>query len=212
LNSGDIDWRKICEEDEQRKFYNKYLLELLTSHDMSDNNFCEAVVCAGKETAVTIDRKCKGWYTASKDILAPAIQEKNRLRHRLHDSSSLNPNEIAAIKTQLKLVNRCNHDLVEMAEAKWYKGVCSKLHEMNMDPRLAWENIRILTGGKTAHHKTNHNMSMHLENGKLASNAKENMSVFGMHVKQAINKLKKGKAPGLNGIPPEALKAMDNVS
>jgi len=31
-------------------------------------------------------------------------------------------------------------------------------------------------------------------------------------VKCAINKLKKGKAPGLNGIPPEALKAMDNVS
>jgi hypothetical protein len=119
---------------------------------------------------------------------------------------------------------------------------------MKMNPRLAWENIRILTGGETAHHKTNQNMSMRLENGKLASNAKENMSVFGMQfskvlnnhrpvdrsvldlleqkpcmtsidnpisfteVKQAINKLKKGKASGLNGIPPEALKAMDNVS
>ncbi len=31
-------------------------------------------------------------------------------------------------------------------------------------------------------------------------------------VKRAINKLKKEKAPGLNGIPPKALKAMDNVS
>ncbi len=30
-------------------------------------------------------------------------------------------------------------------------------------------------------------------------------------VKHAINKLKKGKAPGLNGIPPEALKAMSNT-
>ncbi len=85
---------------------------------------------------------------------------------------------------------------------------------------------------------------MKLENGDLASNAKENMSVFGMHfhkvlnnhrpvddsvldlikqkpclttidapitfreVKHAINKLKTGKAPGLNGIPPEALKDM----
>jgi hypothetical protein len=28
LDSGDIDWRKICEKDEQRKLYNKYLLEL----------------------------------------------------------------------------------------------------------------------------------------------------------------------------------------
>ncbi len=89
---------------------------------------------------------------------------------------------------------------------------------------------------------------MRLKNGKLASNAKENMSVFGMHfnkvlnnhrpidytvldlieqkpcltsidtpitfkeVKRAINKLKKGKSPGLNGIPPEALKALDNTS
>ncbi len=137
---------------------------------------------------------------------------------------------------------------MELAKARWYKGVCGKIHEMNMDPQLAWENIRILTGGETAHHKTNINMFMRLENGELVLNAKENMSVFGTHfpkvlnnhrpvdrtvldlldqkpcmtsidnpisfaeVKRTINKLKKGKAPGLNGIPPEALKAMDNVS
>jgi hypothetical protein len=133
LNSGDIDWRKKSEEDEQHKLYNKYLLEL-TSRDMSYNKFCKAVVHAGKETSIAIDWKCKGWYTASEDILAPAIQEKNCLRHRLHDSGSLNPNKIAAIKMQLQLVNKCNHDLVEMAKAKWYTGVCSKIHEMNMDP------------------------------------------------------------------------------
>ena len=88
---------------------------------------------------------------------------------------------------------------------------------------------------------------MKMKNGTLATNAKENMSVFGMHfhnvlnnhrpidmtvldliqqkprldtidapitfreVKTAINKLKKGKSPGLNGIPPEALKAMNDT-
>jgi hypothetical protein len=119
---------------------------------------------------------------------------------------------------------------------------------MRINPRLAWENIRILTDGETAHHKTNLNMSMRLASGELASNAKENMSVFGLHftkvlnnhrpvdysvldlleqkpcmisidnlitfseVKKVINKLKKGKSPGLNGIPPEALKAMYNSS
>jgi hypothetical protein len=82
-------------------------------------------------------------------------------------------------------------------------------------------------------------MSMRPENGELASNARENMSVFGAHfdkvlnnhqpvnhsvldlleqkpcmtlidkpisfteVECAINKLKNGKAPGLNGIPPQ---------
>ncbi len=137
---------------------------------------------------------------------------------------------------------------MELEKARWYKGICEKIHKMSMDPRLAWENIRILTGGETAQHKTNINMSMRLESGDLALNAKENMSVFGAHfqkvlnnhrpvdysvlnllkqkpcltsinnpitfseVKRAINKLKKGKSPGLNGIPPEALKAMDNTS
>jgi len=137
---------------------------------------------------------------------------------------------------------------VELAKARWYKGIWEKIHEMSMNPRLAWENIRIHTGGETAHHKTNLNMSMRLTSGEFASNAKENMSVFGLHftnvinnhrpvdysvldlllleqkpymtsidnpiifskVKKAINKLKKGKSPGLNGIPPEALKEMYN--
>ena len=90
-------------------------------------------------------------------------------------------------------------------------------------------------------------MVMKLKNRDLASNAKENMSVFSMHfhkvlnthrpvddsvfnlidhkpclttidapitfreVKHTINKLKKGKAPGLNGIPPETLKAMSDT-
>jgi len=58
---------------------------------------------------------------------------------------------------------------------------------MNMDPQLTWENICILTGGKTAHHTTNINMSMHLENRELASNAKENMSVFGVHFRKVLN-------------------------
>jgi hypothetical protein len=56
-----------------------------------------------------------------------------------------------------------------------------------MDPRFVWENIRILTGGKTTHHKTNLNRSMCLENGKLASNARENGSVFGTHFDKVLN-------------------------
>ena len=90
LNRGDIDWRKICEEDEQCKLYNKYLLQL-TSHDMSCKEYCESVIRAGKTTAIVITRTCEGWYRASEDIIAPAIQEVNRLLHRLHGSSQPQP-------------------------------------------------------------------------------------------------------------------------
>jgi hypothetical protein len=116
-----------------------------------------------------------------------------------------------------------------------------------MNPQLVWENISILTDGKTAHHKTTHNMTMKMENGTLVSNAKENTSLFGIHfhkvlnnhrpvgttvlnliqqkprlnvidmpitfreVNAAITKLKNRKIPGLNGIPSEALKAMNDT-
>ena len=70
-----VDWRRICEEDEQCKLYNKYLLEL-TSRNMTYNTFCEAVVRAGREIAVSIECKCKGWYKASESILIPVIEEK----------------------------------------------------------------------------------------------------------------------------------------
>jgi hypothetical protein len=38
-----------------------------------------------------------------------------------------------------------------------------------------------------------------------------NVPITFREVEAAINKLKKGKIPGLNGIPPEALKAMNNT-
>ena len=59
LNTGETDWRKICEEDEQRKLYNKYLL-YFTTRDMTYDNFCEAVKRAGRETAMSIENKCEG--------------------------------------------------------------------------------------------------------------------------------------------------------
>ena len=60
------------------------------------------------------------------------------------------------------------------------------------------------------HRPVNHTVLDLLEQ-KPCMTSIDNLITFAK-VKQAINKLKKGKAPGLNGIPPKALKAMDNVS
>ncbi len=98
INCGDIDWRKICKEDEQCKLYNKYLLDL-TSRDMSYDVYCKAVVHTGRETVIAINCKCEGWYTASKNILVPAIEEKNQLRHRLHNRSNITPDKVVHLKS-----------------------------------------------------------------------------------------------------------------
>ena len=59
MHSGEIAWCAITEKDEQRKLYNKYLLKL-TTKDMMYDNFCKAVVQAGRETATAIENKCEG--------------------------------------------------------------------------------------------------------------------------------------------------------
>ena len=131
---------------------------------------------------------------------------------------------------------------VLLDKSRWYSNICLHIHDMQVNPRLAWEYICILMGGKTAHHKKSVNIAMRLPDGTLASNSSKNMTVFGPHfdrvfsnhqpvdlsildlipqkeqlmeidcpitfneVDKAINKLKPGKALGLNGIPPEACK------
>jgi hypothetical protein len=43
---------------------------------MAYDTFCEAFVGADRETAISIECKCEGWYKASESILIPAIKEK----------------------------------------------------------------------------------------------------------------------------------------
>ena len=117
IDSGNIVWRKICEEDKQRKLYNKYLLDL-TSRDMAYDTFCEAVIRAGRGTAVSIECKCGGWYKASESILIPAIEEKHRLRHQLRDKKNLTDDKLTDLQLKLKQINKRNCDLVDLAKAR----------------------------------------------------------------------------------------------
>jgi exonuclease III len=104
IKCGDINWREICDDDQLRKLYNKYLLEL-TSHDMTYNNFCEAVTRAGRQTAVSIESKCEGWYKASESVLIPAIEEKNDYVTDYKTNSSLMTNLLTFIANSSKSTN-----------------------------------------------------------------------------------------------------------
>ena len=193
---------------------------------------------------MTIKERCQGWYEFSKNELMPVIEEKNRLVHTLRHADGIPDAAIISLRCHLKRITKHVKDMVLLAKSRWYSNICGRIHDMRMNPRLSWENIRTLTGGESAHHKRVINMAMKLPDGSLATNSKENMSVFAPHfsnvynnhrpvdfeilnkiqqrevmtsidspityeeVNAAINKLNAGKAPGLNGVPPEALKAM----
>jgi hypothetical protein len=77
-------------------------------------------------------------------------------------------------------LNKHVKDKILIAKAQWAAHLCSKIHKA-MNPRVAWEHIRLLTGGTTAHHKKSVAMAMKMPDGKIATNGKEKMSVFGPH-------------------------------
>ena len=58
---------------------------------------------------------------------------------------------------------------------------------MSMNPKLAWEYIRILTGGEEAHHRKSKNMAMKMEDGTKAGNDAENMEVMYPHFQKVFN-------------------------
>ena len=69
---------------------------------------------------------------------------------------------------------------------------------LGINPHLAWKNIWLLTGSETAHHKTNTNMAKRIDNGDLAFNAKDNMSIFNMHFRKLLNNHRPVDSPVLD--------------
>ncbi len=91
------------------------------------------------------------------------------------------------MRADLKWLNRHIAHAVSHAKVTWYADICQKIHDMRMEPRLAWEHIRLLTKGESAHHHCQTMMAMHLPDGTRATNASENMSVFAPHFQQVYN-------------------------
>jgi hypothetical protein len=56
-----------------------------------------------------------------------------------------------------------------------------------MEPRRAWEHIRLLTKGESAHHQQRTAMAMRLPDESRTTNASENMSVLALHFQLVFN-------------------------
>jgi hypothetical protein len=79
-------------------------------------------------------------------------------------------------------------DKVLITKAQLAAHLFSKIHNMQSNPRVAWEHIRLLTGGITVHHIKKVTMAMKMADGNIATNdGKENMAVFGLHFDQIFD-------------------------
>ncbi len=91
------------------------------------------------------------------------------------------------MQSDLKRLNHHISHAVSHAKATWYADICQKIHDMKFNPQLAWEHIWLLTKGESAHNNKVTNISMQLPDGTKATNASENMEVFGPHDHTVFN-------------------------
>jgi hypothetical protein len=86
---------------------------------------------------------CDDWFQFSLDDLAPAIAEQNSIIHALCSARHLPPSIVTTLRGSLQRLLKHFKDKVIIAKAKWASHLCSKIHDMAIYPRLAWERIRL---------------------------------------------------------------------
>jgi hypothetical protein len=186
MKSGTINWPKILTDEHTRMVYNEHLLSL-TTPGIDYDDYQETILNAGKLTAIYHKRQCSGWFQLSRTTLSPLLMERIEVLHATNRCHHLPAAIQATMRANLKQLNRHIAHAVSHAKATWYADICQKIHDMNMEPRLAWEHIHILTKGESAHHQRQSTIAMQLPNGKRATTAAENMSVFAPHFQRVLN-------------------------
>jgi hypothetical protein len=160
--------------------YNKHWL-FLTTPDMDYDSYQELILQAGALTATHHKRQCEGWFQMSRATLAPLLKERNQVLHATKHAHHLPPDIQATMQADLKRLNCHIAHAVSHAKVTWYANICSKIHDMRMEPHLAWAHIQLLAKGESAHHQKKTTMAMRLPDGSRAANASKNMSVFSPH-------------------------------
>jgi hypothetical protein len=152
MSRGTINWPKILTNEHTQMVYNEHLLSL-TTLGIEYNDYQEIILKAGMLTATHHKRQCKGWFQMSQAVLAPFLKEHNKVLHATNQCHHLPAAIQSTMRADLKHLNRHITHAVSYAKATWYADVCKKLHDMQMELRLAWEHIHLLTKGKSAHHQ-----------------------------------------------------------
>jgi hypothetical protein len=168
---------------------------------MEYDDYQAMIMKAGELTATRHKRQCDGWFLMSCTTLAPLLKEHNQLLHSVKRMQHLSAKIQATVQVDLKCLNRHIAHAVSHAKAMRNADICAKIHSMKMDPRLAWEHIRLLTKGESAHHRKLTTMAMRLPDGPRATTAPENMSVFAPHFHKVFNAQRTMDSSVLNNVP-----------
>lgn len=151
--------------------------------DSIDNNWKtlhSCVITAAKETIGRGKRKQPEWFTDSKDVLAPLIEEKNRAFERfLQSSSSRAKNEFRKLQRKVKKA-------VDKARDQWIAKVAADGEAAVKDGKTRWESIRKLQRAFAGRRSVRPNAVKKLD-GELAEGEAEVLQRWQQHFSSLLN-------------------------
>ena len=77
----------------------------------------------------------------SKNLLAPVMEERNRVLHQARQDSHM-PIEIK--KKICREAKKAVNDAVELAKSVWVSHLAQKIHDLSNNPKSAWEGVKEL--------------------------------------------------------------------
>ena len=127
----------------------------------------------------------KGWFEENRETLQPLCKQRDALAHE--HRAERDPVEKTKKKRVLEIVKAFLKGKIADAKADWARKIAEKIHGMNTAPKKAWKAAYELMAGLLGHSKKHITMSLRMEDGRRATNGKENLSVAVPHFHKQFN-------------------------
>ena len=179
-----IQWSKLNDKLEAENFSKKVSEIISTPNaDSSFPTLNEAIINAATEICPGSTKRQCDWFTKSKDVLLPMINNRNlAFKKWIEVPNDSNKLLLSSIRKQLRL-------LIIEAKNNWVDEIVSNLNiaENNNKARDVWSAIKKINEGLTGHHTKPIDMVFEKADGTTAINDLENINLITDHFQNVFN-------------------------
>jgi len=178
------DWHKLMKE-EVKEAFNVELNNIVDNCvDLSYEEFNNYIKdAANKVVREEVDDN-RGWFEFSSDLLRPLIDRRNSLLARarvIHGCDEDLKQQCRDAKNDLK-------DAIAVAKGRWIEHLVSKISQIKLNPKEAWDNIKLLSNGFVGHHVVKKSLKFRNKDGSIATSDRENAILAGEHFTKVFNR------------------------
>ena len=172
-----VNWTNLRDVDKATHFSSE-VSTAFSSNQSSYNHLAKCITSAANATLIDNRPHNPPWFNLSESTLTPLINTRNSTQHLYFTPPT------PALKTNFSLVRTAIKKAVKAAKLKWLEKQAIKVKDLNLNPKDAWDTIKMLRQGLSHHHHKPKTDTMKSEEGELSSTDKEHANIFGKHFRK----------------------------